>query len=81
MWFPNCCYYVIGKYEYHSAVDKSDMVDFNQGHASEWELTGTMRSIWHVYPYAKLSAFNPNGTYSGIDKTNYSWTVGSRISF
>ncbi|WP_232772400.1 hypothetical protein [Psychromonas sp. Urea-02u-13] len=74
--------YVIGKFEYHYAQDKSDMVDFNQGQASEWELTtGTMRSIFHLYPYAKISAFSPNGTYYGINNTDYSWTVGARISF
>ncbi|GLO62545.1 hypothetical protein MACH09_30530 [Vibrio sp. MACH09] len=74
--------YLTGKYEYHYAEDKSDMVDFNQGRASEWELSmGTMRPLWHIYPYAKISALSPNGTYYGMDKTEYNWTIGGRLSF
>lgn len=74
--------YLTGKFEYHYADDKSDMVDFNQGQASEFEVTaGTMRSYWKVFPYAKISAFSPNGTYYGMDKTDYNWTIGGRVSF
>ena len=74
--------YLSGKYEYHYAQDKSDMIDFNQGQASEWELsTGTMRPIWKVYPYAKISAFSPNGTYYGMENVDISWTMGGRVSF
>jgi hypothetical protein len=74
--------YVIGKFEFHYAEDKSDMIDFNQGSANEWEISiGTMRPILHIYPYAKVSAFSPNGTYYGMDDIDYSWTIGGRISF
>lgn len=74
--------YVSGKYEYHYAQDKSDMTDFNQGQANEWELSiGPMRPIWKVYPYAQISAFSPNGTYYGMNKTDFNWTIGGRISF
>lgn len=74
--------YVSGKYEYHYAVDKSDMIDFNQGQANEWEVSmGTMRAIWKVFPYAQVSAFSPNGTYYGMKNTEFSWTLGGRIAF
>lgn len=74
--------YLTSRFEYHYAKDKSDMVDFNQGQAGEWEISlGTMRPIWRVYPYAKVSAFSPNGTYYGMNSTEYSWGVGGRLSF
>ncbi|XDF78448.1 hypothetical protein AAFX60_004655 [Aliivibrio fischeri] len=74
--------YITSRLEYHYAEDKSDMLDFNQGQAAEWELSiGTMRPVWHIYPYAKVSAFNPNRTYYGMTETEYSWTVGGRMSF
>ncbi len=75
--------YLAGRYEYHYAQDKSDMVDFNQGAANEWELSiGAMRPIWdRFYPYGKLTAFSPNGTYYGMNSVNYSWSVGGMISW
>ncbi|WP_375322069.1 hypothetical protein [Aliivibrio logei] len=74
--------YISSRFEYHYADDKSDMLDFNKGQASELELSiGTMRPIWHVYPYAKVSSFNPNKSYYGMTDTNYNWTVGGRVSF
>ncbi|MGF1720774.1 hypothetical protein L4D20_12115 [Vibrio kyushuensis] len=74
--------YIAGKFEYHYAQDKSDMIDFNQGQASEYELSlGTMKPIWRISPYVKVSAFSPNGTYYGMENTDYSWSVGARLSF
>ncbi len=74
--------YLTTRFEYHYAEDKSDMLDFNQGQASELEFSiGTMRPVWHIYPYAKISAFAPHDTYYGMTETNYSWTVGGRMSF
>ena len=74
--------YLAGRYEHHYATDESDMRDFNQGHANEWELSiGTMKPIWHLYPYAKLSLFAPNGTYYGMKSQNVTWTLGASLSF
>ncbi|MDD9156524.1 hypothetical protein PVK64_10020 [Aliivibrio sp. S4TY2] len=74
--------YITSKYEFHYAEDRSDMLDFNQGQASELEFSiGTMRPVWHIYPYAKISAFTPHDTYYGMTETEYSWNVGGRLSF
>ncbi len=74
--------YLAGRYEHHYATDKSDMIDFNQGHANEWELSiGTMKPIWRLYPYAKVSLFSPNGRYYGMQDSDLSWSVGAAISF
>ncbi|CAH0525686.1 hypothetical protein [Vibrio hippocampi] len=74
--------YLSSKFEYHYSQDKSDMVDFNQGQASEYELSlGTMKSIFNVFPYATVSALVPNGVYYGMNKADYSWTIGGRLSF
>lgn len=74
--------YLSGKYEHHYAIDRSDMLDFNQGRASEWELSlGSVKPIWRLFPYAKLSALLPHGKYYGSEKTTYSWTFGGRLSF
>lgn len=74
--------YMTNRFEYHYAEDKSDMVDFNQGQAAEWELSiGTMQPVLHIYPYAKVSIFRPNDTYYGMNDIDYRWTVGGRISF
>ena len=74
--------YLSGRYEHHYATDESDMLDFNQGHANEWEVSiGTMMPIWHFYPYAKVSLFTPNGTYFGLEKSQITWTVGGAFSF
>ncbi|HAU8283871.1 TPA: hypothetical protein I7151_12895 [Vibrio vulnificus] len=74
--------YVTGRYEHHYAIDRSDMIDFNQGHANEWEFSiGTMRSIWKIYPYLKANVLSPNGTYYGSQSTNISWSMGGTISF
>jgi hypothetical protein len=74
--------YVTTKVEHHYAVDKSDMLDFNQGQANQYEISlGTMKPIWQVYPFAKITAFSPVDTYYGMEKTDYSWTVGARLSF
>lgn len=74
--------YLAGKYEHHYAKDKSDMVDFNQGQASEWELSvGTMRPIWKIYPYAQITMLSPIGTYYGVTQAELNWTVGGRLSF
>ncbi|MCF8779428.1 hypothetical protein LZU85_11525 [Vibrio sp. IRLE0018] len=74
--------YLTGRYEHHYAIDRSDMIDFNQGHANEWEFSiGTMRSIWTIYPYLKATILSPNGTYYGSQNTSVNWTVGGSISF
>ncbi|ROV61099.1 hypothetical protein EGH82_06375 [Vibrio ponticus] len=74
--------YLAGRYEHHYATDESDMLDFNQGHANEWEISvGTMKPIWHVYPYAKVSLFTPNGTYYGLENNEVTWTLGASLSF
>lgn len=75
--------YLAGRYEYHYAQDKSDMIDFNQGSANEWEVSiGAMRPVWSkVYPYGKITSFSPNGIYYGMNSVEYSWTVGGMISW
>ncbi|WP_217495092.1 hypothetical protein [Vibrio sonorensis] len=74
--------YISGRYEHHFAVDKSDMTDFNQGHANEWELTlGTMKPLWRFYPYAKMTVLDPNGTYYGLSNSEVSWKIGGSFSF
>lgn len=74
--------YVTGKVEHHYAEDKSDMLDFNQGQANQYEISiGTMQPIYNLHPFAKVTAFSPVDSYYGMDKTDYSWTVGARLSF
>ncbi|MDA0149117.1 hypothetical protein [Vibrio sp. LaRot3] len=74
--------YLSGRYEHHYATDQSDMVDFNQGHANEWEVSiGTMKPIFNFYPYAKVSLLDPNGTYYGMNNSNVTWTIGGAFSF
>ncbi|ANU35604.1 hypothetical protein RJD38_03150 [Vibrio scophthalmi] len=74
--------YLSGRYEHHYATDESDMIDFNQGHANEWEVSiGTMKPIWHFYPYAKVGLFSPNGSYYGMTNSEVTWTIGGAFSF
>ncbi|RJX74329.1 hypothetical protein DZ860_04170 [Vibrio sinensis] len=74
--------YLAARYEHHYATDESDMLDFNQGHANEWEVSiGTMKPIWHFYPYAKVGLFSPNGTYFGMESSQVTWTIGGAFSF
>lgn len=74
--------YFSAKYEYHYSIDKSDMENFNQGNASKFEISlGASKPILYVYPYVKVSAFVPHGTYYGTDLVSYSWTLGGRLNF
>lgn len=74
--------YLSGKYEYHYAVERSDMLDFNQGRASEWEISiGGTRPILRLYPFASVSALVPHGIFYGSEDVDYSWTLGARLTF
>ena len=74
--------YLSSKYEHYLAIDKSDMEDFNQGYANVWELSlGSMHSILKFYPYAKVSIFDPNGTYYGQSSSDVTFSINGTFSF
>ncbi len=74
--------YVASKYEHYMAIDQSDMEDFNQGHANVWELSlGSMHSFFNFYPYAKVSVFDPNGTYYGQTNSDITFSINGTFSF
>lgn len=74
--------YLSSKVEHYYAVDKSDMENFNQGHANVWELSlGSMHSIFNFYPYAKVSVFDPNGVYYGQSNSDVTFSINGTFSF
>ncbi|WP_117235328.1 hypothetical protein [Vibrio maerlii] len=74
--------YLSSKYEHYMAIDKSDMKDFNQGRANVWELSvGSMKSFYKFFPYAKVSIFDPNGSYYGLTNSDVTFSINGTFSF
>lgn len=74
--------YLSTKYEHYIAVDKSDMQNFNQGHANIWEFSlGTIKSFYNFFPYVKVSVFDPNGTYYGLSNSDVTLSINGTFSF